>query len=148
MRLALVLLLACAPALAIGPSDRPSDRTLVFGPQKFTSERIGTLTYLHCQPKDSKDCKLFERLEIQPQLDWDAFAAQAKKTRLKKAKRHRKARVLATQNAVDQHGGLWTFAWLAEGVVIVPDFKAYHVSFDDDGKILDVEVVEKQDAPN
>ncbi len=143
-RLLLAALLLAAPALAIGPAeDRPTERDIVFGPQKFTSERVGTFTYIHCAPKTSDDCKLFEQLQIQPMFDWARFEETAKKTKAAKAKKHLNARVLAQQNGVDQHGGLWIFARLPAGVVVVPDFKAYHVSFGDDGTIKDVEVVTK-----
>lgn len=131
-------------AFALGPKDdQPSEKTLVFGPQKFIAERVGTFTYLHCAPKDSPDCVLFEKLEIQPQFDWARFEDTAKKTKAAKAKKKRKARVLAQQNGVDQHGGIWIFARLQGGVVIVPDFKAYRVTFADDGALKDAEVVGK-----
>lgn len=144
------MLAVCAWALlapaarAIGPRDDvPSERKIVFGPQRFSFERVGTFTYVHCQPKDSPDCSLFEKLEIQPVLDWDDFAAKVKKARQLAAKKRQKPRVLAKENGVDQHGGLWLFAQLPGGVVVVPAFKAYDVSFDDDGGIKDVEVVSR-----
>lgn len=92
----------------------------------FVVDRIGTITQLHCAKDDkSEDCKGFEKLNVQPQMDWERLEAADAKSKKK-----------VEQAGVDQYGGLWYF-WLPNGVRAA--FAGYKV----DGKA--VEVITKQD---
>lgn len=91
----------------------------------FVVDRIGTITQLHC-PKDDKseDCEGFEKLAVQPQMDWERLEAADAKSKKK-----------VEQAGVDQYGGLWYF-WLPGAVR--PAFAGYKT----EGDL--VEVITKQ----
>jgi len=143
-----VIILALLISTSQARADEASPQLLPLSGLKYSVERVGMFTYIHCTEPRQPDCALFERLAIQPEVDWDALQSKA-------AKAKKKARVLAKASVVDQRGGLWIIALLGPGdgraadflgaltYAVVPTFPGYRVRFDDKGQVSSADVVAK-----
>lgn len=142
-----VIVLVLLALAAAARADEAAVQLLPLAALKYSVERVGMFTYFHCTDPKQPDCALFERLAIQPDVDWDALKAAAGKAK-------KKARVLAKASVVDQRGGLWIMALLGphDGhpadflgeltYAVVPTFPGYRVKFDDKSQVSSADVVQ------
>lgn len=123
-------------------------RLLPLSGLEYRFERIGSLTSVSCaEPAEGDDCRVFDSLHIQPQVDWDRLAAAGRR----KAPGKKGASAPVAENAVDRFGGPWKFILrrgagkdAADSYVVKPDFPGYKVSYED-GKVSEVEVLRDRD---
>ncbi len=142
--LAFLLLLLAAPA-------RAQERLLDLSKMNYAVERVGTFTYLHCADRQAPGCALFEKLQLQPDTDWDSLIAAARKPRRRSLRGP--LPVLAKTRVVDQHGGMWIVALLPPRngrsagflgeltYVVVPEFPGYRITLNDRGAVASADVV-------
>ncbi|MDD5656296.1 MAG: hypothetical protein PHF00_03475 [Elusimicrobia bacterium] len=144
-------------AVAARGGEAADVRLLPLSGRAFAFERLGNLTSFRCADADGgEDCGLLERLDLQPQVDWDRLAATARRKLAGRKGRGDGSAVLAVEYAVDRFGGPWrvslrgaagkaTRDWPRDSAyVVAPDFPGYKVSLED-GKVSSVEVLRDRD---
>ncbi|MBI4374851.1 MAG: hypothetical protein HY549_00215 [Elusimicrobia bacterium] len=141
-------------ALLLWAQNREGEiRLLRVGGRNFRFERVGSITSFHCAPPiDQEDCELLERLDLQPQVDWERLLDRARKAGAGKA-----GQVAAYETVVDRYGGPWIVALIfsktGEPVDFLrrfrarigPDFPGYKIEFGLGGSVSRVEVLRKKE---
>jgi len=99
----------------------------------FTFDKIGSFTTFHCaDAAQAPACSLFERLDVQPVLDWDRLVDKARRLAPKtKFRAEVSTAPIAVEFAVDRFGGPWRVALRGGGGKNVPEFLqpfAYEIS--------------------
>ncbi|MBI5240879.1 MAG: hypothetical protein HY926_10440 [Elusimicrobia bacterium] len=151
--LAVCLLALCsAPASA---QDEGGETQLVWlSTRTFAFERIGQFTALRCGPDEPRAaCALFDRMDVSPQIDWDALLDKARRAApKKKVKTEDLAAPIASAYAVDRYNGPWKVVLSAGGgrdtpqfllpfaARVTPDFPGYRVTLRADA-VSEVEIL-------
>jgi hypothetical protein len=125
-RTAAALLLVCLCAACARAQDEAGEQAqlVALSSRTFCFERIGQFTTLRCGAEETgPDCRLFEQMDVSPQIDWDSLIEKARRSAPKrKVDTERLDAPIAAAYAVDRYSGPWRIVLSAGAGQDSPEF--------------------------
>lgn len=126
----------------VAHAEETEPEMLALAGRAYTFERIGTITSFHCLSKvETPECAMLERLDLQPQVDWESLIEKANKKAHVKPGPTLSTSAFVSQTVVDRYGGPWVISLYPRGQAVVPDFPGYRIEVGSGGRIASVDVL-------